>query len=107
MKTTLLAIVTLFGLVASSVQAATTIDPINKYAYGANLGWLDCSGGFGETATGVTIGAYFCSGYIYSGNVGWINLGNGSPTNGIYYQNLSSNDFGLNQDGLGNLSYIL
>jgi hypothetical protein len=75
MKTTLLAILTLFGLVASSVQAATTIDPINKYAFGANLGWLDCSGGFGETATGVTIGAYFCSGYIYSGNVGWINLG--------------------------------
>jgi hypothetical protein len=84
-------------------QAATTIDPVNKYAYGSNIGWMDWSGGDGETASGVVIGAYVCSGYIYSANVGWINLGNGSPTNGIYYQNLSTNDFGVNQDGLGNL----
>jgi hypothetical protein len=44
-----------------------------------------------------------CSGNIYSANVGWINLGSGTPTNGIYYQNLSGNDYGVNQDGLGNL----
>ena len=83
--------------------AGTTIDPVHKYAYGANLGWMDWSGGTGQTANGVVIGAYVCSGYIYSANVGWINLGSGSPANGIYYQNLSSNDFGVNQDGLGNL----
>ena len=88
----------------STVHAATTIDPVNKYAYGANIGWLDWSGGSGQTATGAVIGAYVCSGYIYSANVGWINLGSGSPTNGIYYQNLSASDFGVNQDGLGNLS---
>jgi hypothetical protein len=52
----------------------------------------------------VVIGAYVCSGYIYSANCGWINLGGGSPTNGIYYQNRSANDFGVNLDGLGNLS---
>jgi len=84
-------------------EAATTIDPVNKYAYGANIGWMDWSGGTGETATGAVIGAYVCSGYIYSANAGWINLGSGSPTNGIYYQNLSANDYGVNQDGLGNL----
>ena len=88
---------------SASLQAGTTIDPVNKYAYGANTGWMDWSGGAGETAGGVVIGAYVCSGYIYSANVGWINLGSGSPTNQIYYQNLSANDFGVNQDGLGNL----
>jgi|SRR5208282_4520344 len=88
----------------STCFASTTIDPFNKYAWGANVGWLDWSGGSGETATGVVIGEYVCSGYIYSANVGWINLGSGVPTNGIYYQNLSANDFGVNQDGLGNLS---
>jgi len=88
---------------SSFLQAATTIDPVNKYAYGANIGWMDWSGGTGETAAGALIGAYVCSGYIYSANVGWINLGSGSPTNEIYYQNLSSNDFGVNLDGLGNL----
>jgi hypothetical protein len=87
----------------SSVHAGTTIDPVNKYAYGANISWMDWSGGTGQTANGAVIGEYVCSGYIYSANVGWINLGSGSPTNGIYYQNLSANDFGVNQDGLGNL----
>jgi hypothetical protein len=82
------------------VFAATTIDPANKYAYAANLGWLDWRG---DTNNGATIGEYVCSGSIYSANVGWINLGSGSPTNGIYYQNLSANDFGVNHDGLGNL----
>ena len=89
---------------AAFLQAGTTIDAANKYAYGANLGWMDWSGGSGETASGGGNGAYVCSGYIYSANVGWINLGSGSPTNGIAYQNLSANDFGVNQDGLGNLS---
>jgi hypothetical protein len=92
----------LLGAFASSLAASTltTIDPINKYAYGANLGWTDWSG---DTANGVVIGDYVCSGYIYSANVGWINLGSGTPTNGIYYQNLSAGDFGVNNDGLGNL----
>jgi hypothetical protein len=80
--------------------AATTIDPANKYAYGANIGWMDWRG---DGSTNAVIGAYVCSGYIYAANVGWINLGSGSPTNSIYYQNLSANDFGVNNDGLGNL----
>jgi hypothetical protein len=103
MKPITLAVVILFSWAASPVRAATTIDSVNRYAYGANLGWLDWSGGTGETANGAVIGEYVCSGCIYSANVGWINLGSGSPTNGIYYQNLSANDFGVNQDGLGNL----
>jgi hypothetical protein len=86
-----------------SAFAATTIDAVNKYGYGANIGWMDWSGGTGETGSGVVIGAYVCSGYIYSANVGWISLGSGSPTNGIYYQNTSAGDYGVNQDGLGNL----
>ncbi len=82
------------------VHAATTIDAANRYAWGANLGWLNW---YADGVNGAVIGDYVCSGYIYAANVGWINLGSGSPTNGIYYQNLSANDFGVNQDGLGNL----
>ena len=69
MKTFLTSLL-LLGSLASS-WAATTIDPVNKYAYGANLGWMDWRG---DTANGAVIGAYVCSGYIYSANVGWINL---------------------------------
>jgi hypothetical protein len=84
----------------SAASAATTIDPVNKYTWGANLGWTDWAA---DNANGAVIGDYVCSGYLYAANVGWLNLGSGSPTNGIRYQNLSANDFGVNQDGLGNL----
>jgi hypothetical protein len=104
MKALTFTLIVLFSWAASPVRAATTIDSVNRYAYGANIGWMDWSGGSGETANGVVIGAYVCSGYIYSANVGWINLGSGSPANGIQYQNNSATDFGVNLDGLGNLS---
>ena len=85
------------------VHAATTIDSVNKYAYGANFGWMDWTG---DNAHGVVIGEYVCSGYIYSANVGWINLGSGSPANGIQYQNNSATDFGVNQDGSGQFARL-
>ena len=56
-----------------------------------------------DGANGSVLGDYVCSGFVYSANIGWINLGSGSPANGIEYQNDSAADFGVNQDGLGNL----
>jgi hypothetical protein len=82
------------------LPAATTIEATNRYAYGANVGWLDWRG---DTTNGAVIGEYVCSGNVYSANVGWISLGNGTPANGIQYQNSVSNDCGVNHDGLGNL----
>ena len=92
-------ILLLIGTTISS-WAATTINATNNFAYGANIGWLNARD---DVTSGAVIGEYVCSGYIWAANVGWIALGSGSPTNGIYYQNLSANDFGVNQDGLGNL----
>ena len=80
--------------------AASTVNAANKYAYAANLGWMDWRG---DINNGAMIGEYVCSGYLYAGNVGWINLGSGSPANNIQYQNNSGSDFGVNQDGQGNL----
>ena len=91
-----LAVLCLVGV----ARASTTIDAVNRYAYGANFGWIDWRG---DTNTGAVIGQYFCSGNIYSANAGWINLGSGSPTNGMQYQNLSAADFGVNVDSQGNL----
>jgi hypothetical protein len=95
----LLVLLGILGLV-SSVQGTTTIDPVNTYSYGANFGWMNWRG---DTNNGAVIGEYVCSGNIYCANIGWINLGSGSPANGIQYQNNSATDFGVNQDGLGNL----
>jgi hypothetical protein len=102
-KTTLVAVVSSFFIFHSAftARAGTTIDAANRYAWGANLGWMDWRG---DTNNGAVIGEYVCSGYIYSANVGWINLGSGSPANQIQYQNNSAADFGVNNDGLGNLS---
>ncbi len=98
MKTLLAA--TLLACFFASTVGATTINATNKSAYGANLGWLDWRG---DTTNGAVIGEYVCSGYLYAANAGWIHLGNGSPSDGIRYRNLSTNDFGVNHDGMGNL----
>src|SRR5262245_486952 len=95
----LLSSLLLISPVASGL-ALTTINPANKFACGANIGWIDWRG---DTNHGAVIGDYVCSGSIWAANVGWIHLGSGSPINGIHYQNLSANDFGLNHDGMGNL----
>src|SRR6266436_2166875 len=83
------------ALQPSTCSAATTINATDKYAYGANLGWMDWRG---DTNSGAVIGEYVCSGYLYAANIGWINLGNGSPANQIQYQNNSATDYGVNQD---------
>lgn len=82
------------------LHAATTINAVNRFAYGANIGWINWRG---DIANGAVIGEFICSGYIYSANVGWINLGSGTAANGIRYQNLAAGDFGVNHDGAGNL----
>ena len=100
-KLTLLTLAAAFGLQLSTpLLASTTIDPANRYAYGANIGWMD---GRGDTNNGAVIGSYYCTGNIYSANCGWISLGSGSPASGIQYQNNSAADYGVNNDGQGNL----
>jgi hypothetical protein len=102
LKIAAFALVSAFSLLPSAfVQAATTINAANKFSYAANVGWLNF---IGDTTNGAVIGENVCSGNIYSANVGWINLGSGAPANQIQYQNNSATDFGVNQDGAGNLS---
>ena len=66
------------------LQAATTIDATNKYAYGANIGWMDWSGGSSETTTGAVIGdsPVVADGTVYvgssDGNVYALNAATGS-----------------------------
>ena len=86
-------------LLGQAAFGASTIDPLNKYAHGANVGWIDARA---DGTNGAVIGQAYCSGHLWSANVGWIGLGNG-PTNGFHYSNASSNDWGVNHDGAGNL----
>lgn len=97
----LLLFVALYITSSGLCRADSTINATNRYAYGANIGWIDWRA---DGPNGAVIGDYVCSGSIYSANVGWIHLGSGSPVNGIRYQNNSGTDYGVNHDGFGNLS---
>ena len=44
----------------------------------------------------VLTGEYVCSGKVWAANAGWINLGSGTPANGIRYQNNDGADCGMN-----------
>lgn len=104
MKTTFFARVAAGGLglglgLATAAGAASTVDVANRYAYGANVGWLDARA---NASNGAAIGQYFCTGYVWSANCGWIGLGNG-PTNGWNYSNASAADWGVNHDCAGYL----
>lgn len=93
--------ITIALIAAGPCLAVTTIDPANKYAYGANIGWINAEG---DIANGAVIGQAFCEGYMYGANVGWIHLGDGTPVSGTAYANNSAGDYGINHDGLGNLT---
>jgi hypothetical protein len=80
--------------------AAANVHPSHAHSWGANIGWLNWRP---DPINGAEIGQFVCSGHIYSANAGWINLGQGTPANGIHYQNNSAADFGINMDAEGNL----
>jgi len=77
----------------SRVGAAVTISATNRYAYAANVGWVDWHG---DGTSGVVVAEFVCAGFMYSANCGWIAMGAGAPTNGVRYGNLATNDYGVN-----------
>ena len=94
------AIVSIFSLQSSSLLcAATTIDAVNNFAYGAEHRLDGCAATPTTARSSANTSAPATS--IPPTPAGSISAA--APANGIYYQNLASNDFGVNQDGLGNL----
>lgn len=85
-------------------RADSTISSTEKFAFAANAGWINFRPVEAGTAEGVVFGDYFLSGRAYAANFGWIDLGDGSPANGVRYQNNTAADCGVNHDGAGNLS---
>lgn len=79
--------------------AASTIDPVQKYAWGENVGWLNWRDA-DVSAQGVVVRANHVRGYIWAENAGWINTGNGGP-----YANTNGTNYGVNLNPAnGNLS---
>jgi hypothetical protein len=85
---------------APQLLAEANVHPDYSHSWGANIGWVNWRP---DPIRGADFGQFICAGYIYSANTGWINLGQGTPANGIRYQNDSASDFGVNMDFMGNL----
>jgi len=90
-----LGIVTISMSVCTAVTAQSNVDPVNKHAWGNNIGWQNWRD---TTATtqGVVVGITFLSGFVWGENIGWLTVGDGSPANGAAYSNTSGADSGVN-----------
>ena len=71
-----------------------------KYAWGENAGWID----FHPGRAGPKIGSNVLAGWILIKKLGWVHLGDGRPRNGYRYSNRDRRDYGINNDGEGNLT---
>jgi hypothetical protein len=86
-------------LTLSSTFGQSSVDPADKYAWSENIGWTNWrDAGTPGGATGALVHASFLSGLVWAENAGWLNLGAGSPFNGIHYANATDADFGVNLD---------
>jgi len=96
-----LSLTILLSLTATISQAASTIHQEKPYIYSASSGWINT---YADGNNGLTVYSDYLSGYAYAANLGWIYFGDGAPDDGIAYQNATSDDTGVNMDGLGNLT---
>jgi hypothetical protein len=74
-------------------RADSTIDPTAALAWASNIGWTNWRA---SAADGALIGEYVCSGSVFCANIGWVNLGSGTPADGIRYSNTIAGDYGVN-----------
>lgn len=103
MKSSLLNSLILSAFLLSPLHADSSFDNTDKFAWSANTGWISLRHDRPSSPEGVLFGEAYLSGFAYAANTGWINFGDGTPSNGHTYSNLS-NDHGVNHDGAGNLS---
>ena len=97
--------VALLGLTLSLVAvgaalAAGNIDPTNKWAWGANAGWIN----FAPDNGGVAVFSDHLEGYAWGENIGWLRLGTYTGGGSHTYVNTAPDNYGVNNDGVGHLS---
>lgn len=92
-----------FGVMLCTLTAsplAAQIDPTEKYAWSESSGWLNHRASHGE----VLVFDDHLEGFAWGQNIGWVKLGSHSGGGAHSYANTSASDWGVNQDGAGNLS---
>jgi hypothetical protein len=90
----------LFILISLKAFATSNIDTTDKYAWSETSGWLNFNG----TNNDVTVYNDHLEGYVWVENIGLIRLGTHTSGGEHTYANTSKDDYGVNNDGSGNLS---
>jgi hypothetical protein len=84
----------------TAAQTSGNIDPTDKWAWATNAGWLN----FRPLNGGAAVYPDHLEGFIWSENAGWIRLGTYDGGSIHTYLNTSAADYGINNDGAGQLS---
>jgi hypothetical protein len=90
----------LFGL-AQAVSGGN-VDPVDKWAWSTNAGWLNFSP-ICDGCEGATVYGDHLEGYAWGENIGWIRLGTHTGGGAHTYRNTSATNYGANIDGAGEL----
>ncbi|MCX6353624.1 MAG: hypothetical protein NTZ78_01825 [Candidatus Aureabacteria bacterium] len=72
----------------------------NNLIWGESIGWVNLRTAHAE----LKIGSNILAGWIWLENCGWVCLGDGHPLKVGHYTNRGACDWGVNNDGQGNLS---
>ena len=72
----------------------------HNFIWGESIGWVNLK----VTYADLKIGSNILAGWIWLENCGWVCLGEGRPLDGGRYSNRSASDWGVNNDGRGQLS---
>lgn len=87
-------------LLFSRTGYAENIDPTAKFAWSEIAGWLN----FDTTHSGVHVYNDHLEGFVWAENIGWIKMGVYTGGGTHTYANTSNSDWGVNNNGAGNLS---
>ena len=83
------------------IGSAAGIDPLAKWAWSENAGWIN----FNPTVGGsVAVYEDHLEGYIWAENVGWIRLGTHTGGSPHTYANTDATNYGVNRDHSGRLT---
>ncbi len=101
MTSVIVLFVALFLGLVSVVYAAGNIDSTNKWVWAGNAGWLNFNP---DDGGGVTVYDDHLEGYAWAENIGWVRLGTYTGGGTHTYANDAAGNYGVNNDGSGNLS---
>lgn len=86
-------------LIHGEAKEGRVVDGCNL-VWGESAGWVNLK----PRDADLRIGSNILAGWIWLENCGWVCVGDGKPREGKHYANRGVRDWGVNNDGWGNLS---